>query len=211
MSSFKKKTRGNKAKKVTMMPPLVEGEPLRRKSLSRSRRSITFHDLTDFDEVENPTEVTPLLLRSGFDEILGVPTDKFNAVAFSFFYLGMCSMLPWNILISITSFWNYKFRDTNQTLPLPYFITNVTSSFQDSNSSFPGSIAGFHFGVSPPVIKPTEMQLSFPSYVSIASNIPGAITTLLHSGYGQRVRYLHLHVVDGISILFILMWLQFSF
>ena len=39
-----------------------------------------------------------------------------------------------------------------------------------------------------PVIKPTEMQLSFPSYVAIASNIPGAITTLIHSFYGQRVR-----------------------
>ena len=62
-------------------------------------------------------------------------------------------MLPWNFFISISSFWNYKFRNVS------------------SNSSS---------------VVPTELQVSFPSYLAIASNVPGAITTLLHSCFGQR-------------------------
>ena len=105
-----------------------------------------------------------------------------TGVALCFLYLGMCSMLPWNFLISITSFWNYKFRDTNHTvppLPVPYFVTNVTDNTTTSDSVEDVTPA--------PIVRPTEMQLSFPSYVAIASNIPGAITTLSHSLYGQRV------------------------
>ena len=84
-----------------------------------------------------------------------------------FFYLGMCTMLPWNFLISISAFWNYKFRQIgNETLNETFLINNP---------------------VPVPIIKPTDMQVSFPSYVAIASNVPGAITTLLHSGFGQRV------------------------
>lgn len=180
------------------LPAVVENE-IRRKSIYG--RSVTYHDLTDFDDVEGPevTEVTPLLLSQGLDEILGVPTDKFNAVAVCFLYLGMCTMLPWNFLISITSFWNYKFRETNATAPVPYLITNVTNvtssphyldmySFQPHDViSSGGDIYGGAGIPPPPALKPTEMQLSFPSYVSIASNIPGALTTLMHSLFGQRV------------------------
>jgi len=31
----------------------------------------------------------------------------------TFFYLGMVTMLPWNFLISINAFWNYKFRQVD--------------------------------------------------------------------------------------------------
>lgn len=85
-----------------------------------------------------------------------------------FFYLGMCTMLPWNFLISISAFWNYKFRQIGNETGLSDVIENN-----------PIPVV--------PIIKPTDMQVSFPSYVAIASNVPGAITTLLHSGFGQRV------------------------
>ena len=101
-------------------------------------------------------------------------------------------MLPWNFLLSVTSFWNYKFRNVSipgvDPIPVPSDLdyvnhtTSLYSSHAPKNSNIP---------ISPtliPVIKPTEMQLSFMSYVAIASNIPGALTTLIHSFYGQRVR-----------------------
>jgi hypothetical protein len=95
-------------------------------------------------------------------------------------------MLPWNFLLSVTSFWNYKFRNVScpEDIPVPsdLNLVNHTSLFPISSNDSPV------FPTLIPVIKPTEMQLSFPSYVAIASNIPGAITTLLHSFYGQRVR-----------------------
>ena len=98
-------------------------------------------------------------------------------------------MLPWNFLLSVTSFWNYKFRNVSipgdDPIPVPSdldFVNHTSTLFSSYANDIP---------ISPtliPVIKPTEMQLSFPSYVAIASNIPGALTTLIHSFYGQRVR-----------------------
>ena len=95
-------------------------------------------------------------------------------------------MLPWNFLLSVTSFWNYKFRNVSipGDEPVP-----ATSNLDYVNHTFTlYSSYGYDKPVIP-VIKPTEMQLSFMSYVAIASNIPGALTTLIHSFYGQRVRY----------------------
>ncbi len=134
-------------------------------------------------------------MARGFGETERKPIeqpDRQSCAHFSivFAYLGMCTMLPWNFLISITAFWNYKFRA----------VENITYDLVTNSSTATTTVSGFDDVSNPipitplpppgplPIIKPTEMQLSFPSYVAIASNIPGAITTLLHSGFGQRVR-----------------------
>ena len=80
----------------------------------------------------------------------------------------MSTMLPWNFLLSITSFWDYKFR--NVTLD-PLIAAKAAEGVVDID------------------VEPTEMQMTFPSYLAIASNVPGAMTTLVHSFFGQRVEY----------------------
>ena len=85
----------------------------------------------------------------------------------------MSTMLPWNFLISVTSFWDYKFRNVTldpSPIPVPADLSEVISDEVDPN------------------LPPTPMQVSFPSYLAIASNVPGAMTTLAHSLFGQRVR-----------------------
>ena len=84
----------------------------------------------------------------------------------TFLYLGMCTMLPWNFLISISAFWNYKFRnvDLNSTSPdmsLDIIRTNHTSIFIPQMAT--------DIPVPLPVIKPTEIQESFPSYLAIGN------------------------------------------
>lgn len=135
---------------------------------SRFRRSSKSY--SDFIDVRDPHEVTPLLLTARLNELLRTPIDHGKKVCLIFFYLGMCTMLPWNFLISISAFWNYKFRQVNDT----------------HHPNINGTLLFDPIPVQP-IIKPTDMQVAFPSYVAIASNIPGAITTLLHSGFGQRV------------------------
>ena len=147
-------------RRSTRAPPAAEGSRFRRSSKSYS----------DFIEVRDPHEVTPLLLTARLNELLRAPIDHGKKVCLIFFYLGMCTMLPWNFLISISAFWNYKFRLVNDT----------------NHPNINGTLLFDPIPVQP-IIKPTDMQVSFPSYVAIASNIPGAITTLLHSGFGQRV------------------------
>ena len=75
-------------------------------------------------------------------------------------------MLPWNFLISISAFWNYKFRniDLNSTSPdmsLDIIRTNHTSIFIPQMAA--------DIPVPLPVIKPTEIQESFPSYLAIGN------------------------------------------
>jgi hypothetical protein len=72
----------------------------------------------------------------------------------------MSTMLPWNFLLSISSFWDYKFRNAS------------LDHAADADGARP---------------KPTELQVAFPSYLAIAANIPGAITTVTHTLFGQRI------------------------
>ena len=90
----------------------------------------------------------------------------FFLYSLTFLYLGMCTMLPWNFLISISAFWNYKFRnvDLNSTSPdmsLDIIRTNHTSIFIPQMAA--------DIPVPLPVIKPTEIQESFPSYLAIGN------------------------------------------
>jgi len=142
---------------------------------SSRRRSKSYSDLDE--ALLDPNEVTPLLLTSRLNDLLRVPIDHGKKVCMTFFYLGMVTMLPWNFLISINAFWNYKFRQ----------VDNDTTEINQTTLAFMENSVSTTFLPPVPIIKPTDMQVSFPSYVAIASNIPGAITTLLHSGFGQRV------------------------
>ena len=81
--------------------------------------------------------------------------NDFLIFRLTFLYLGMCTMLPWNFLISISAFWNYKFR--NVTTDMFINGTNV-----DPPDPAPMPV---------PVIKPTDMQVAFPSYVAIGDHL----------------------------------------
>ena len=40
-----------------------------------------------------------------------LPVDKYNFVFWITFLIGFTILLPWNILITVEGFWNYKFRN----------------------------------------------------------------------------------------------------
>ena len=79
----------------------------------------------------------------------------------------MCTMLPWNFLISISAFWNYKFREVDH---------NTTDIIINQTTLVPLTYATFiptaTLPIPLPVIKPTYMQVAFPSYVSIGKGHP---------------------------------------
>jgi hypothetical protein len=76
------------------------------------------------------------------------PKDTYNFVYVVFFLLGLSTLLPWNFFISITQFWDYRFRDVNAT-DFIYFVVggNSSSKALDGNQ--------------------TELQKEFTSYLSI--------------------------------------------
>ena len=78
--------------------------------------------------------------------------------------MGMVTMLPWNFLISINAFWNYKFRrvdnGTNE-------INQTALAFME-NYEASGSL--WEIPIPPvPIIKPTDMQVGVYSRFEILS------------------------------------------
>lgn len=87
--------------------------------------------------------------------------DHHNYVFASAFFLGVVILFPWNILITVTSYWNYKFRnvtlDNNETIIDPADDDELT-----------------------------ELQLLYGTYLAIASNVPNATFVILHALFGHH-------------------------
>ena len=75
------------------------------------------HDIEDVTRhqagSEHSEENDPLLPSPDFLPAEHRLSTRF--VTFVFFTLGMATLLPWNFFISVNSFWDYKFRDVNDT------------------------------------------------------------------------------------------------
>jgi hypothetical protein len=84
------------------------------------------------------------------------PKDVYNFVYWTVFIIGFTILLPWNILITVSGFWDYKFR-------------NVTQDSMAGNNA-----------------TTTELQKLFASYVAIASNVPNATFVILHAIVGHK-------------------------
>ena len=82
--------------------------------------------------------------------------DKYNLVFWMVFLIGFTILLPWNILITVSGFWDYKFRNISQD------------------------------GLEVQESKTTDLQKLFASYVAIASNIPNATFIILHALIGHK-------------------------
>ena len=87
-----------------------------------------------------------------------IPKDKYNLVFWISFLIGFTILLPWNILITVTGFWDYKFR-------------NVSSDTRNETLEDEAK---------------TDLQKLFASYVAIASNVPNATFIILHAIIGHR-------------------------
>ncbi len=42
------------------------------------------------------------------------PFFRYNAVYWFAYFTGLVILLPWNILITVNTYWDYKFRDVSQ-------------------------------------------------------------------------------------------------
>ena len=85
-----------------------------------------------------------------------LPKDRFNLVFWMVFLIGFTILLPWNILITVSGFWDYKFRNISQ------------DGLNMENSTT------------------TDLQKLFASYVAIASNVPNATFIILHALIGHK-------------------------
>ena len=66
-------------------------------------------------DIEAVDESRPLLSETPPVNNVNEPNDRYWTVYWTFYLLGMSTLLPWNFFISANSFWDYKFRHINAT------------------------------------------------------------------------------------------------
>ena len=92
--------------------------------------------------------------------------DRYNIIYWSMFFIGMSIYFPWNILITVTSYWNYKLRDVrNDNMSLIYSGDDAADEDEETL---------------------TELQKIYNSYLAIASMVPNAIVMILHAFLGHK-------------------------
>ena len=106
------------------------------------------------------------------------PQDRYNFIYCIFFLMGLSTLLPWNFFISLTGFWDYRFRNVS--------AESYVMRLEDEAPK-------------------TELQNQFTSYLAIASNIPNALFVILNALYGQRfaLRRRITLSLSGVIVLFI--------
>ena len=87
--------------------------------------------------------------------------DRYHFVYRSAFFIGMVILFPWNILITVTTYWNYKFRNGSLDNETVEELTNDTEAL-------------------------TELQNLYNSYLAIAANVPNATFVILHGLFGHH-------------------------
>jgi len=122
------------------------------------------------------------------------PVDNCKLVYIIFYWLGIGTLLPWNMFITVVAYWNYKFR----TVPIVSDITvlavtsNVTGDVTDLSTGNETATAD-----SPP----NEMQKAWGGYLAVASMVPNVTFLILNGVVGHKFRTLPRLVISLVFVI----------
>jgi len=111
------------------------------------------------------------------------PTDKFRMVYIIFYWLGIGTLLPWNMFITVVAYWNYKFRTVD--------VDVVDSSMEGGEGS---GMAGLMVEEDLSVLGnvtdsgPNELQKAWGGYLAVASMVPNVTFLILNGVVGHKFR-----------------------
>ena len=105
--------------------------------------------------------------------------DRYHFVFISATLLGVVILFPWNVLITVTSYWNFKFRNVS--------LDNNEDIIDNDDDEL------------------TDLQLLYGTYLSIAANIPNATFVILHALFGHHFN-IKLRLYGSLVSLHLLNW-----
>lgn len=108
------------------------------------------------------------------------PLDKFRMVYIIFSWLGIGTLLPWNMFITVVAYWNYKFRT----------VDVVDSGMDDEGSGMGGLMVEEDFSVLGNVTDsgPNDLQKAWGGYLAVASMVPNVTFLILNGVVGHKFR-----------------------
>jgi len=88
------------------------------------------------------------------------PRDKYRMVYIIFYWLGIGTLLPWNMFISVQAYWNHKFRTVGSEL--------VPGNKNETESN--------------------DLQKAWGGYLSAASMVPNVTLLILNGFFGHKFK-----------------------
>ncbi|XP_066597942.1 equilibrative nucleoside transporter 1 [Prorops nasuta] len=93
-----------------------------------------------------------------------VPRDRYNAALIVFYLLGINTLIPWSFFITADDYWMYKFREIHENTTNPANYTHIDN-----------------------VERKTELQVSFTSYLNVASALPNTMFLIINAFISKKV------------------------
>jgi len=116
------------------------------------------------------------------------PVDRFRIIYVIFYWLGIGTLLPWNMFITVVAYWDHKFR-TLSPLSLPSELLAATaekvqggdslSLLGASNVTVDSGCTGYC---------PNELQKAWGGYLAVASMVPNVTFLILNGVVGHRFK-----------------------
>jgi len=110
-------------------------------------------------------------------EVVG-PKDKYNLVYIIFYWLGIGTLLPWNMFITVVAYWDYKFRTVDIITDGEFPELAVEDGSGDLVTLAP-EIGGYN---------PNELQKAWGGYLAVASMVPNVTFLILNGIFGHKFK-----------------------
>jgi len=120
------------------------------------------------------------------------PEDKFRLVYIIFYWLGIGTLLPWNMFITVVAYWNCKFH----TVEDPAIETMVVLG-DETEAPECGSEGG----------PPNDLQKAWGGYLAVASMVPNVTFLILNGVVGHKFRTLPRLLI---SLVFVILSFTFT-
>lgn len=122
------------------------------------------------------------------------PVDKFRLVYIIFYWLGIGTLLPWNMFITVVAYWNYKLR-TCDGCETTLTLTDAPEVIMPGNSTDcpPGGLGTWDC--------PNDLQKTWGGYLAVASMVPNVTFLILNGVVGHRFKTLPRLVISLIFVI----------
>jgi len=109
------------------------------------------------------------------------PVDRYKMVYAIFYWLGIGTLLPWNMFITVVAYWDYKFRTVD------IMTDNITELSGGEGSGF---VTDIETTVAPETggYNPNDLQKAWGGYLAVASMVPNVTFLILNGLFGHKFR-----------------------
>jgi len=134
------------------------------------------------------------------------PRDNFKVVYVIFYWLGIGTLLPWNMFITVNDYWNYKLRTVevdDGTVPA------IDSAGEDQESSgylVEDDATSSNVTITPGWV-PNDLQKAWGGYLAVASMVPNVTFLILNGLFGHKFKTQPRLIV---SLIFVILMFTFT-